>query len=69
MRDECPTCRRPRDDEWVVWCPISRPLAEKLRGDGLTTGYPVTLRLAADDTIVFTEHYPPPDYDGPSDAD
>ena len=58
MRDECPQCHRPRNDEWVIYCPVSRELAEMLAGDGLTTNGPVTMRLGSDDVIVVTEHHP-----------
>jgi hypothetical protein len=55
----CACCERPYDDEWVVWCPVTRELAEMLRGDGLTTNYPVTMRLDDTGAIVVTEHRPP----------
>lgn len=59
VRDECPTCGRPRDDDWVVWCPVSRTLADMLREEaGMTTEYPVTMRLGTDDVIVVQQHYP-----------
>lgn len=65
MKATCACCERPYDDDWVVYCPVTRELAEKLRGDGLTTEYPVTMHLADDDTIVVTVHYPPVrQYDG-----
>jgi hypothetical protein len=55
VKQPCPHCHRPFDDEWVVYCPVSRDLAEKLRGDGLTTATPVNMKLLGDDTIVITE--------------
>lgn len=55
MKQTCPCCSRPYDDEWMVYCPVSRTLVEQLRGDGLTTSVPVNMRLADDDTIVVTE--------------
>lgn len=57
MKQTCPRCSRPYDDEWVVYCPVSREMADLLRAPGgLTTNYPVTVRLATDDTIVVIEH-------------
>jgi hypothetical protein len=55
VRQTCPHCRRPFDDEWVVYCPVTRTLADELRGDGLTTQTPVNIKLLGDDTIVVTE--------------
>ena len=57
-RDRCRTCERPLDEEWVVYVPVSRALADSLRGEGLTTRYPVNLRLAADDVLVVAELRP-----------
>lgn len=55
MKQACPCCSRPYDDEWVIYCPVSRDLADKLRGEGLTTRTQANIKLAEDDTIVVTE--------------
>lgn len=58
-KQTCSCCGRPYDTEWVVYCPVSRDLADMLRDDlGLTTEYPVTMRLGPYDEIVVTQHYP-----------
>jgi hypothetical protein len=54
-KQTCSCCGRPYDTEWVVYCPVSRDLAEQLRGDGLTSSYRVNIKLHGDDVIVVTE--------------
>ena len=55
MKAICACCERPYDDQWVVYCPVTRELADQLRGDGLTTSVPVNIKLQTDDVIVVTE--------------
>lgn len=57
MRQSCPCCSRPYDDEWVVYCPVTRTLAEDLKGDGLTTSVPVNIRLDREMVMIVTELY------------
>jgi hypothetical protein len=58
-KQTCGACGRPYDDEWVVYCPVSRTLADMLRDDlGMTTEYPVTMKLGAFDVIEVTQHCP-----------
>ena len=58
-KQTCSCCGRPYDTEWVVYCPVTRDLAEQLRApDGLTSANPVTMKLGPFDEICVTEHYP-----------